>query len=416
MHINTFSLIFLLALFLGTAIQLWLSIRQARHVRRHADKVPEAFADRISLADHQKAAHYTLSKLQLEKLELVLTPLILLLWTLGGGLNLLDRLWLETGLSGVWQGVALIVSMLLISMLIELPLSVVKTFGIESRFGFNRSTPARFIADLGIETVLSLALGIPLVAVILWLMEGAGSYWWVYAWLVWMGFMLTMTWAYPTLIAPLFNKFEPLSDAALRERLEALLKRCGFHSEGMFVMDGSKRSAHGNAYFTGFGRHKRIVFYDTLLDGLEPEQVEAVLAHELGHFKRHHIRKMLITTALVSLAGLALLGWLADQPWFYQGLGVERQSPALALALFMLVSPVFMVFIQPLFAAMSRKHEFEADDFAVQQTSARALIDGLVRMYKESASTLTPDPLYSAFHHSHPPAPVRIAHLSSKMA
>lgn len=412
---NTFTLIFLLALLLGTALQLWLSFRQARHVRAHADKVPEAFAEKVSLADHQKAARYTLAKLQLEKLELILTPIILLLWTLGGGLALLDRLWLQAGLPPLWQGVALIVSMLLISMLIELPLRIVKTFGIESRFGFNRSTPARFAADLAIETLLSLALGIPLVAIILWLMGSAGAYWWAYAWLVWMGFMLTMTWAYPTLIAPLFNKFETLADGPLRQRLEALLQRCGFKSDGMFVMDGSKRSAHGNAYFTGFGRNKRIVFYDTLLNGLEPDQVEAVLAHELGHFKRHHVRKMLLTTALVSLAGLALLGWLAQQPWFYEGLGVDRQSPALALALFMLVSPVFMVFIQPLFAAMSRKHEFEADDFAVQQTSARALINGLVKMYKESASTLTPDPLYSSFHHSHPPAPVRIAHLSSKL-
>jgi STE24 endopeptidase len=258
-------------------------------------------------------------------------------------------------------------------------------------------------------------LGVPLLAVILWLMASAGDYWWLWAWLVWMGFSLLLTWAYPIWIAPLFNKFKPLQDAALRTRLEALLQRCGFRSNGMFIMDGSRRSAHGNAYFTGFGANKRIVFFDTLLDGLEGDEVEAVLAHELGHFKRRHVIKMLAVSALMSLFGLALLGWLSQQAWFYSDLGVERMTPALALALFMFVLPAFTVFVNPLMARFSRRHEFEADDFAAEQTDPRHLISGLVKMYRDNASTLTPDPLYSAFYHSHPPAPVRIAHLSSKI-
>lgn len=411
----TFTLLFLIALAAGTALQLWLLARQARHVAAHADAVPEAFADRISLADHRKAAAYTLAKLKLARWELLLGPLVLLAWTLGGGLALLDRAWLAAHWSPLWHGVALLLSLSLISGIIDLPLRATATFGVETRFGFNRTTVGRFIADLLLEALVGVIIGLPLIAVVLWLMAGAGALWWLWAWAVWMGFMLVMTWAYPTLIAPLFNKFQPLEQGELRGRLEALLARCGFHSDGMFVMDGSKRSAHGNAYFTGFGRHKRIVFFDTLLDGLAPQEVEAVLAHELGHFKRRHILKMLIVTALLSLAGLALLGWLSQQPWFYTGLGVQQQSPALALALFMLVLPVFGIFFQPLLSAFSRRHEFEADDYAAEQASAEDLVNGLVKMYRDSASTLTPDPLYSAFHHSHPPAPVRVAHLSSKM-
>jgi STE24 endopeptidase len=302
----------------------------------------------------------------------------------------------------------------LIDMLIDLPLELRSTFGVESRFGFNRNTPGRFARDKLLGLGLAVLLGLPLLLAILWLMDSAGSYWWAWAWLVWMGFTLFVTWAFPTWIAPLFNRFEPLDEGSLRSRLENLLARCGFKSNGMYVMDGSRRSAHGNAYFTGFGRNKRIVFFDTLLDGLEEEQVEAVLAHELGHFKRKHILKMLLVSAAFSLAGLALLGWLAQQPWFYAGLGVARQSDALALVLFVLAMPVFTVFLAPLMAAFSRKHEFEADAFAAEQTHAQALIDGLVNMYRDNASTLTPDPLYSAFHDSHPPAPVRIAHLSSR--
>lgn len=412
----TLTLIFLIALAAGTALQWWLMARQARHVASHADAVPPAFAERISLADHQKAAGYTLAKLKLARWNLAIAPLILLAWTLGGGLSALDQAWLAAGWSPLWQGVALLASLTVISGLLDIPMSAVGTFGVESRFGFNRMTVGRFIADHLLETVVGLAIGIPLMAVMLWLMMEAGSLWWLWAWGVWMGFMLLMTWAYPTLIAPLFNKFEPLSEGELRARLENLLSRCGFHSDGMFVMDGSKRSAHGNAYFTGFGRNKRIVFFDTLLNGLEPPEVEAVLAHELGHFKRRHVTKMLVVAAVMSLIGLAVLGWLSQQPWFYTGLGVQRQSAALALALFMLVLPVFGVFFQPLMSAFSRRHEFEADDYAAEQASAADLINGLVKMYRDSASTLTPDPLYSAFHHSHPPAPVRVAHLSSKLA
>jgi len=414
---QTLTWIFLVALAAGTALQWWLLRRQARHVSNHADAVPAAFADRISLADHRRAAAYTLARLGLARWELLLTTVLLLAWTLGGGLAALDGAWQAqaAGWSPLWQGVGLLLSMSLISALLELPLGIASTFGVESRFGFNRTTPGRFVVDLLMETLVGLVIGVPLMTVMLWLMTGAGAYWWLWAWAVWMGFMLFMTWAYPSVIAPLFNKFQPLEQGELRRRLEDLLGRCGFHSDGMFVMDGSRRSSHGNAYFTGFGRHKRIVFYDTLLDGLEPPEVEAVLAHELGHFKRRHIVKMLLVTALLSLGGLALLGWLSQQPWFYSGLGAPRQDPALALALFMLVLPVFAVFFKPLLSAFSRRHEFEADDYAAEQASASDLVSGLVKMYRDSASTLTPDPLYSAFHHSHPPAPVRVAHLSSRM-
>jgi len=410
-----FTVIFLLAVFSGLALQLWLASRQAAHIIAHRSAVPAAFADRISLAQHRKAASYSLARLGLERWDLALSTLLLLGWTLGGGLDALDRAIGGLGLEAPWAGVALILGMLLIGGLIELPLSIWRTFGIEQRFGFNRTTPAGFVKDKLLGVLLMLVLGVPLLAIILSLMGGAGRYWWLWAWLVWMGFSLFITWAYPIWIAPLFNKFEPLADRALRTRLEALLQRCGFRSNGMFVMDGSRRSAHGNAYFTGFGPNKRIVFFDTLLEGLDVDEVEAVLAHELGHFKRRHIVKMLLLSSGLSLLGLALLGWLSQQSWFYSGLGVERASPALALALFMFVLPVFGVFVSPLLAQLSRRHEYEADDFAAAQTDPRHLISGLVKMYRDNASTLTPDPLYSAFHHSHPPAPLRIAHLSSKI-
>jgi len=298
---------------------------------------------------------------------------------------------------------------------LELPLELWHTFGIEAHFGFNRTTPRRFLLDRLLGAALLLALGAPLAALVLWLMERAGGGWWLWAWGAWMGFTLFVSWAWPTFIAPLFNRFTPLQDAALKRRLEALLERCGFRSSGMFVMDGSKRSSHGNAYFTGLGRNKRIVFYDTLLERLEPEEIEAVLAHELGHFRRHHVRKNLLLMGLTSLAGLALLAWLLEQPGFFSGLGVSRPSAATGLALFLLVLPVFTRFLAPLFNALSRRHEFEADDFAARQSDAGALIDALVKLYRDNAATLTPDPLYSAFHHSHPPAPVRIAHLSSRI-
>jgi len=412
---NTFTWIFLAALSTGLALQLWLVARQAAHIRAHAQTVPAAFADRISLEQHQKAASYSLARLGIERWDLVLGAIVLLGWTLAGGLNWLDRTIATLDLTRLWGGVALILSTVTIGALIELPLSIWGTFGVEARYGFNRNTVAGFIKDKLLMVAVTLILGAPLLAVILWLMSTASGYWWLWAWLVWMGFSLLLTWAYPIWIAPLFNKFKPLEDVSLRTRLEALLQRCGFRSSGMFIMDGSRRSAHGNAYFTGFGANKRIVFFDTLLDGLEGDEVEAVLAHELGHFKRRHIIKMLTVSAIMSLCGLALLGWLSQQAWFFSGLGVERATPALALALFMFVLPVFTVFVSPLMAAFSRRHEFEADDFAAEQTDPRHLISGLVKMYRDNASTLTPDPLYSAFHHSHPPAPVRIAHLSSKI-
>jgi STE24 endopeptidase len=412
---QNFTLIFLATLAAGTALQFWLLRRQAAYVAAHRDSVPTAFSGRISLQDHQKAASYTLSRLGIERWKLVLGPATLLVWTLGGLLGWLDQTLLQLELSPLWQGTLLVLCVVLLDMLLDLPLEIRSTFGIEARFGFNRSTPGRFAKDKLLELVLSAVIALPLLLAILWLMESAGGLWWAWAWLVWMGFTLLITWAFPTWIAPIFNKFEPLAEGELRTRLENLLARCGFKSNGMFVMDGSRRSAHGNAYFTGFGTNKRIVFFDTLLDGLSEEQIEAVLAHELGHFKRRHILKMLLTSALMSLAGLALLGWLSQQPWFYQGLGVERQSDALALILFILMMPVFTVFFSPLMAAFSRRHEFEADAFAAEQTDAQALIDGLVSMYRDNASTLTPDPLYSAFHHSHPPAPERIAHLESKL-
>lgn len=412
---HPFTSIFLLALVSGLALQLWLAARQAAHVIGHRARVPAAFADRISLAEHQKAASYTLARLGVQRWDLALGTLVLLAWTLGGGLNGLDDAIGRLGLDPLWAGIALILGTVLIGGLVELPLSIWRTFGIEQRFGFNRTTPAGFVKDRLLGVLLTLILGVPLIAAILWLMDGAGSYWWLWAWLVWMGFTLSVTWAYPIWIAPVFNRFRPLDDAALRTRLEALLARCGFRSSGMYVMDGSRRSAHGNAYFTGFGTNKRIVFFDTLLDGLSADEVEAVLAHELGHFKRRHIAKMLLLSSLLALLGLALLAWLAQRDWFYTALGVDRASPALALALFMLVMPVFSVFISPLMARLSRRHEFEADDFAAAQTDPRDLVSGLVKMYRDNASTLTPDPLYSAFYHSHPPAPVRIAHLSAKI-
>lgn len=412
---TSFTLFFLIALLSGLLLEYWLIFRQNRYVSEHRQQVPDAFASKIKRSDHQKAADYTIAKLSIEKVALAVSAVFLLLWTLGGGLDLLDKLWQTTQWPLIWQGVGLIISLLLISTVLELPISLWSTFGVEARFGFNRTTGKRFITDMLLQLGLTLLIGLPLITLVLWLMERAGNFWWLWVWWVWMGFILLVSWAYPVLIAPLFNKFKPLDDESLRSRLEGLLQRCGFHSDGMFVMDGSKRSAHGNAYFTGFGRNKRIVFFDTLLSGLAAEEIEAVLAHELGHFKHRHMLKMMLTTAILSLLGLALLGWLMTQDWFFTGLGVSRHTPAMGLLLFLLVLPVFSIFLTPVMSALSRRHEFEADAYAAAQSSALALSSGLVTMYRDNASTLTPDPLYSAFHHSHPPASVRIAHLSSMM-
>jgi STE24 endopeptidase len=412
---NAFTVVFVAAIGVGLALQLWLVSRQAAHIIAHRNAVPPDFAGSISVEQHQKAASYSLARLALERWNLVLGMVVLLGWTLGGGLAWLDTAIARMIADPLWSGVLLVIAAVTIGGLIELPLSIWRTFRIEERFGFNRTTPIGFIKDRLLGGLLALMLGLPLVAVILWLMGSTGPYWWLWAWLVWMGFSLFVTWAYPIWIAPLFNRFKPLGDESLRARLEALLQRCGFHSNGMFVMDGSRRSAHGNAYFTGFGSNKRIVFFDTLLQGLDADEVEAVLAHELGHFKRRHVAKRLALSSMMAMLGLGLLGWLSQQDWFYSGLGVGRATPALALLLFMFALPVFTLFVTPLTARLSRRHEFEADDFAAEQTDPRHLINGLVKMYRDNASTLTPDPLYSAFYHSHPPAPLRIAHLSSKI-
>lgn len=412
---NTVTLIFLLALILSIALQLWLTRRQTRFVSRHRDAVPEAFRDRISLQAHQKAADYTLAKLRFGTVELIAAAALLLLWTLGGGLEILDQFWRGMSWSPIMTGLAVIFSFALVSSLLDIPLSLYRTFRIEEQFGFNRTTGKLFVTDFIKNIILAVVIGGPLLWLVLWLMQDADPLWWLYVWAIWMGFSLLMMWAYPAFIAPLFNKFSPLDDETLRQRIEALLSRCGFKSNGIFIMDGSRRSSHGNAYFTGLGDNKRIVFFDTLLKSLTPDEVEAILAHELGHFKRRHIQKRIGAVAAISLIGLAILGWLLQYQPFYIGLGVSQPSTYIALLLFMLVSPLFGIYLQPLMALFSRKHEFEADDFAAEQSDASTLIQALVKLYEENASTLTPDPVYSTFHDSHPPAPVRIAHLSSKM-
>jgi STE24 endopeptidase len=412
---NWITLIFLLALVLSLGIQFWLDRRQLSHVLRHRDAVPDAFKERIPLDAHQKAADYSVARTRLGMLELVLGTLLLLIWTLGGGLQLLDSFWRDLAMSPLVTGVVVIFSVLIISTLLELPVAMYRTFVIEQRFGFNRTTAGVFISDQFKHLLVLLILGVPLATLVLWLMQDANPLWWLYVWAVWMGFSLLMLWAWPAFIAPLFNKFAPLDDHELKQRIEDLLSRCGFQSNGVFVMDGSKRSSHGNAYFSGLGTNKRIVFFDTLLKSLNSEEVEAVLAHELGHFKRRHIQKRIISMAILSLAGLAILAWLINLPEFYSGLGVSEASTYMALILFIMVSPVFSLYLQPLMAYFSRKHEFEADDYAAQQSNAAVLIQALVKLYEENASTLTPDPIYSAFHDSHPPAPVRVAHLSRKL-
>jgi len=415
-ELNTFSWIFLTALGAGLVLQWWLAQRQLNAVKYHASAVPDAFKGKISLDAHQKAATYTTAKVSLGQKLLLLEVVLLLVWTFGGLLNWVDAFWVEKQGSTLWTGVAVMLSVSMLGSLLDLPLSYYRTFVLEARFGFNRTDLKTFVIDLIKGLVLSLLLGVPFLALVLWLMGNAGQQWWLYVWMVWMGFSLLMMWAYPAFIAPLFNKFKALEDGALKTRIESLLQRNDFSSQGIFIMDGSKRSGHGNAYFTGFGRNKRIVFYDTLLEGLEDGEVEAVLAHEIGHFKRKHIYKMLFSMAAFSLGGLALLAWLMQQVWFFQGLGINSQNTYMALLLFMFILPVFSVFFSPLMSLMSRKHEFEADAFAASQTDAQLLVTALVKMYKENASTLTPDPIYSLFYDSHPSAPVRIAHLNQLSA
>lgn len=396
-----------------TGVEIWLSRRQGRYVAANRHRVPAAFENEVSLESHQKAADYTQAKGKYNRSESVYSMVILLLWTLGGGLALLSSAWESLQWPAMVTGIAFVLSFFVIGSILDLPMSYYKTFVMEDRFGFNRSTPALFLSDFIKKTILGLMVGTPLVWVALWMMESAGSLWWLYLWAAWMGFALVMMWAYPAFIAPMFNKFTPLEDGALKARVEALLDRCGFKSQGIFVMDGSRRSGHGNAYFTGLGNNKRIVFFDTLLNTLDEDQIEAVLAHELGHFRRKHVIKNMFVLAILSLIGMALLGWASAENWFYQGLGVETQSNAMALVLFMVVIPVFSFFLHPLMTSLSRKYEYEADDYAASVSSSKHLIDALVALYQENASTLTPDPLVSAVYDSHPPASLRIAHLQA---
>lgn len=416
---HAFTYIFLIVLAISFAVEYWLARRQVAHIAAHRDAVPEAFREAVTLEAHQKAADYTTDKNRLGNIDRVIATAILLLFTLGGGIGVVAGLWSGFGLSPLWTGVGLILTTLFLIQFLDLPTSLYQTFVIEERYGFNRNTPAQYAKDMGLQLLLSIAIGAPLLALILWVMDSVGQYWWLLAWAILMSFSILMSWAFPTFIAPLFNKFTPLPDETLRKRIEALLDRCGFHSKGIFVMDGSRRSGHGNAYFTGIGDSKRIVFFDTLVNSLEHDELEAVLAHELGHFKRKHVMKMLATSASMSLIGFGLLGWLSGQAWFFEGLGVTGvygtvTANATALLLFMLVAPIFSGFLQPIIAFVQRKYEFEADDFAASHTQAGHLISALVKLYRENASTLTPDPLYAAFHYSHPPAAIRIAHLSGK--
>ncbi|HEY5806671.1 MAG TPA: M48 family metallopeptidase [Povalibacter sp.] len=406
-----FTLLFVLLLLASTLLRSWLNQRQINAVAAHRDRVPDAFATQVDLESHRKAADYTVALAQLNRWDIRLDALVALLLTLGGGLDAIDRTWQPLGLPGVWHGTAVVLSTLLLISAASLPLSIYRTFSIEARFGFNRTTAGVFAVDLLKGLLLTLLLGAPLVFVILYLMQKAGSLWWLYAWMVWTAFTLFVTWAYPTFIAPLFNKFTPLADESLRERTENLLKRCGFSSRGVFVMDGSRRTVHGNAYFTGVGRNKRIVFFDTLIERLQGPEIEAVLAHELGHFRLHHVRSRLLLSLAFGLGGLALLGLLTAWPEFYSGLGVKHPSGHAALLLFMLVLPAFTYFLTPLGAWWSRKHEFEADEFAAQFSNAGLLADALVKLYRDNATTLTPDPLHSRFYDSHPPALIRIARL-----
>ncbi len=412
---NTFTIIFLIALIISSSIQFWLAKRHADYVAAHRAAVPDAFKDKVPLAAHQKAADYTLEKVKLGNIDGILGIVVLLLLTLGGGINASFDYWTTFFSSPLIAGVAATACIFLILTIIEIPTSIYQTFVIEEKFGFNKSTVNQFIKDQFMHLGLGAAIGLPLLALILWIMDNVGPLWWLWAWAIIMSFSLLMSWLYPTVIAPLFNKFTPMEDGSLKDRIQGLLTRCGFNSQGIFIMDGSKRSGHGNAYFTGLGNNKRIVFFDNLVNSLEDEELEAVLAHELGHFKCKHVIKMLIATAIMSLISLAILGWLINESWFYTGLGVEQPSHAAALLLFLMVSSSFTFFMQPISAYFQRQFEFEADDFAANNAKASKMISGLVKLYEENANTLTPDPLYSAFHYSHPPAAIRIAHLESKI-
>jgi len=418
-----FSVLFVVFLAITLVVRFWLSSRQIRHVLAHRSAVPAEFAEKIPLAAHQRAADYTVAKTKFGLFSMLVSAAVLIGFTLLGGLQWLSGVMFSWAGPGMLYQLSLLVAFALISGLIDLPLDYYKQFVLEARFGFNKMTVKLFFADMLKNTLIGAAIGLPLIWVVLQLMAKAGGLWWFYAWLVFSAFQLLMLVLYPTVIAPLFNKFTPLNDDSLRDRIEGLMKRVGFASKGLFVMDGSKRSAHGNAYFSGFGAGKRIVFFDTLLARLAPHEIEAVLAHELGHFKLKHIVKRIVVMFALSLAFLALLGYLKQQLWFYTGLGVNplllpdlSNNDAMALILFMLALPIFTFLLSPLSSISSRKHEFEADAFAAQHTDANDLVTALVKLYEDNASTLTPDPLHSAFYDSHPPASVRINKLASKLS
>ena len=419
-HLTT--LVFAGLLLAGLALRLWLATRQIRHVAQHRGAVPTAFAHRIPLAAHQKAADYTIAKARFGLLEMALTTAVVLGWTLLGGLDALNQALLSWLGGGMLQQLALLACFVLIGGAIDLPVALYQTFVIEQRFGFNQMTPRLWLADLLKSTLLGAVIGLPIAALILWLMGAAGPLWWLWAWGTWMGFNLLLMVVFPLFIAPLFNKFQPLEDESLKARVTALMQRCGFAANGLFVMDGSRRSAHANAYFTGVGKAKRVVFYDTLLKQLSPGEVEAVLAHELGHFKHKHITRRLVGMFAISLAGFALLGWLSTRTWFYTGLGVQPNlmlpgvpgaapNDALALLLFLLAAPVFTLFVTPVLAQLSRRHEFQADAYAAAQSSGDDLASALLKLYEDNASTLTPDPVFAKFYYSHPPATERLARL-----
>ena len=411
---STLTITFITLLVLTTLTRVWLGRRHIAYVLNHRNKVPDAFSSSIALDAHQKAADYSAAKTRLVIIEAATQAILLAALTLGGGLQLIDDIWRNLLPSQeIIRGALVICSAMLVSSLIDLPFEYYKTFVVDEKFGFNKMTPAMFFSDLVKHSIVGIALGAPILFAALWLMQGAGQYWWFYLWVVWSLFNLLMLAVYPTFIAPFFNKFSPLQDDALKQRIETLLTKCGFKSQGLFVMDGSARSSHGNAYFTGFGASKRVVFFDTLLERLNADEIEAVLAHELGHFKHHHVIKRIALMFFVSFLGLALLGWLINQPWFYLGLGVTQASNYMALVLFLLVSPVFLFLLRPIMASYSRKNEFEADDYAAKHADAKRLVEALVKLYRDNASTLTPDPLHSAFYDSHPPASIRISKLAA---
>ena len=412
-----FTLIFLLFVALSFAFGSMLTLRHIAHIRSHRAVVPAEFSESITLESHQKAADYTIEKNRLGLIESVLDLVLLLALTIGGGMWLIFKL-AATWFDGPYAlGLAIFAGLAIVSSIISTPFDLYRTFVIEQKFGFNKLTWKLYLIDAIKGLALAAVIGVPMLLITFWLMEKMGGLWWFYVWLVWLVFSLAMIVIYPTYIAPLFNKFSPLADVSLKERIESLLVRCGFTSSGLFVMDGSRRSSHGNAYFTGLGKTKRIVFFDTLIERLSPTEIEAVLAHELGHFKRKHITKMIVGQFALTLVILALMGWVIDKPWFYEGLGFPLNGAvphvAISLALFFLVLPVFTFWLTPLGSLISRKHEFEADAYAAEQTEARDLITALVKLYRDNASTLTPDPLHSAVYDSHPPAAIRIAHLKA---